>query len=209
MKVYEMNKLIHFVMKSSRSSFLVECIEQVFRTIVEKRMENYRLDHGKWIQRPNRAREIKILESSLKHPLLPDNAYMSLKDWNLFSGVPSCELHALTLGLFEHIVKAIFYGYKSVLRRPDLIDSDGKPLVGDLRVGLHTYRLEKRLQELDLDESVIHFQACQVTLFHKVYHDQDSGSKMTGDQVKRLMLVLPFLIKDLITPEVFCLRNSR
>jgi len=87
------------------------------------------------------------------------------------------------------------------LRRPDLIDSDGKPRVGDLRVGLHTYRLEKRLQELDLDESVIHFQPCQVTLFHKVYHDQDSGSKMTGDQVKRLMLVLPFLIKDLITPQ--------
>ena len=47
------------------------------------------------------------------------------------------QLHALTLGLFEHIIRAIFYGYKAVLRRSDLIDLDGKPLVRDLRLNLH------------------------------------------------------------------------
>lgn len=148
-------------------------------------------------------RDIKHMESTLKHPLFPENAYVCLgDDWNLFARVPSCELHALTLGLFEHIVRAIFYGYKSVLRRPDLVLPDGKPLIGDLRLSLHIHRLEKRLQNLDKDESIVAFSPFQVGLFHKVYQDKDSGAKMTGDNVKRLMLQLPFLIRDLITPEV-------
>ena len=81
-----------------------------------------------------------------------------LPDWNLFTGVPSCELHALTLGLFEHIVRAIFHGYEAVLRRSDLVHADGKPLVGDLRLKLHIHRLEHRLQELNPDESIFTFQ---------------------------------------------------
>ena len=177
---------------------------QVFEKILEARHIHYQYRNGKWTQRAGQSRAIKDFESALKHPLFPDNAYVvsGLREWNLFAGVPSCELHALTLGLFEHIAKAIFYGYKSALRRPDLVDSDGKPLVGDLRLNLHVYRLEKRLQDLDVDKSVINFRPCQVGLFHKVYHDQDSGTKMTGDNVKRLMLLLPFVIRDLITPEV-------
>ena len=128
-----------------------------------------------------------------------------LRDWNLFEleGIPSCELHALTLGLFEHIIRAILFAYKAVLRRTDLVNSaNGKPLVNDSRLSKHVVRLEKRLQNLDSDESVVRFWPCQVSLFHKVYHEQDSGAKMTGDNVKRLMMVLPFLFRDLITPEV-------
>jgi hypothetical protein len=176
---------------------------QVFRRILDGRKEMFEEDQGKWFRKDGVSqKEIKDLESALKHPLFPDSAYMSLPDWNLFTGVPSCELHALTLGLFEHIVRAIFHGYEAVLRRSDLVHADGKPLVGDLRLKLHIHRLEHRLQELNPDESIFTFQPCQVTLFHKVYHDQDSGAKMTGDNVKRLMLILPFLIRDLIKPEV-------
>ncbi|MFN9904796.1 MAG: hypothetical protein ACK56F_01560, partial [bacterium] len=61
--------------------------------------------------------------------------------------------------------RAIFYGYKAVLRRSDLIDLDGKPLVGDLRLNLHIRRLERRLQLLKSDESIITFRPCQLALF--------------------------------------------
>ena len=174
----------------------------MFQQVLKGRQDHFELKHGKLIPKAQHLKEIKGLESQLKHPLFPDNAYFALPDWNLFGGVPSCELHALTLGLSEHIIRAIFYGYKAVLRRSDLIDLDGKPLVGDLRLNLHIRRLERRLQLLKSDESIITFRPCQLALFHKVYFDQDSGAKMTGDNVKRLMLVLPFLIRNLISPEV-------
>ena len=173
----------------------------MFNRILDGRKEMFEENQGKWFRKDVVSqKEIKDLESALKHLLFLDSAHMSLPDWNLFTGVPSCELHTLTQGLFEHIIRTIFHGYEAVLRRSDLVYADGKPLVGDLRLKLHIHRLEHRLQELNPDESIFTFQPCQVTLFHKAYHDQDSGAKMTGDNVKRLMLILPFLICDLIKP---------
>jgi hypothetical protein len=38
--------------------------------------------------------------------------------------------------------------------------------------------------------------------FHDLYIDGKENAKMTGDRMKMLMLTLPFMVRDLITPEV-------
>ena len=38
--------------------------------------------------------------------------------------------------------------------------------------------------------------------FHDIYIDGKENAKMTGDRMKMLMLTLPFMVRDLITPEV-------
>jgi hypothetical protein len=38
--------------------------------------------------------------------------------------------------------------------------------------------------------------------FHDIYIDGKENAKMTGDRMKMLMLTLPFLVRDLIAPEV-------
>ncbi len=38
--------------------------------------------------------------------------------------------------------------------------------------------------------------------FHDIYIDGKEYAKMTGDWMKMLMLTLPFMVRDLIAPEV-------
>ena len=38
--------------------------------------------------------------------------------------------------------------------------------------------------------------------FHDIYIDGKEHAKMTGDQMKMLMLTLPFVVRDLVAPEV-------
>ena len=38
--------------------------------------------------------------------------------------------------------------------------------------------------------------------FHDIYIDGKEHAKMTGDRMKMLMLTLPFMVRDLIAPEV-------
>ena len=38
--------------------------------------------------------------------------------------------------------------------------------------------------------------------FHDLYIDGKENAKMTGDRMKMLMLTLPFMVRDLIAPEV-------
>ena len=44
--------------------------------------------------------------------------------------------------------------------------------------------------------------------FHDIYIDGKENAKMTGDQMKMLMLTLPFLVRDLIAPEVIVHTSS-
>ena len=38
--------------------------------------------------------------------------------------------------------------------------------------------------------------------FHDMFIDGKDNAKRTGDRMKMLMLTLPFMVRDLITPEV-------
>ena len=106
------------------------------------------------------------------------------------------------LGLFgDHIVPAVLYRYTQVLRRPDLINSNGKPLVTPARLGTVWKQLSSRFKTVVADTSMITLSNEYSVHFHDLYIDGKENAKMTGDRMKMLMLTLPFMVRDLIAPE--------
>ena len=107
------------------------------------------------------------------------------------------------LGLFgDNIVPAVLYRYTQVLRRPDLLNSKGNQLVTTGRLEAVWKRLSDRLARVVADTSMITMSTAYAAHFHDIYIDGKENAKMTGDRMKMLMLTLPFLVRDLIAPEV-------
>ena len=112
------------------------------------------------------------------------------------------------LGLFgDHIVLAVLYHYTQVLRRPDLMNSKGKPLVTTARLDAVWKRLSDHFSTVLADTSIITMSTEYVAHFHDIFIDGKEHAKMTGDRMKMLMLTLPFMVRDLIAPEVVCVRT--
>ena len=97
---------------------------------------------------------------------------------------------------------AVLYRYTQVLRRSDLLNSKGQPLVTTARLKAVWKRLADRLSTVVADTSMITMSTAYASHFHDVYIDGKENAKMTGDRMKMLMLTLPFLVRDLIAPEV-------
>ena len=107
------------------------------------------------------------------------------------------------LGLFgDHIVPAVLYRYTQVLRREDLVNSKGKPLLTVARLEAVWKRLADRFATVVADTSMITLSPEYAAHFHDIYIDGKECAKMTGDRMKMLMLMLPFAVRDLIAPEV-------
>ncbi len=136
----------------------------------------------------------------MRHKLFPPNAWMKLTDFNVLTSCPKDELHQWFLRLYgEHIIPAIVHRYTQVLQRPDLIwhDRNGvaHPIMSNVSVARVFRRLADRLQGVVADTSMI-------AHFLEVYVKKTPNAKFTGDRVRFLMLTLPFLVKDLIAPEM-------
>ena len=97
---------------------------------------------------------------------------------------------------------AVLNRYTQVLRRSDLLNSKGKPLVTNARLEAVWKRLADRLSTVVADTSMITMSTAYAAHFHDIYIDGKENAKMTGDRMKMLMLTLPFLVRDLIAPEV-------
>jgi hypothetical protein len=107
------------------------------------------------------------------------------------------------LGLFgDHIVPAVLHRYTQVLRRSDLVSSKGKPLVTTARLEAVWKRLSDRFATIVADTSMITLSPEYAAHFHDIFIDGKEHAKMTGDRMKMLMLTLPFVVRDLIEPEV-------
>ena len=107
------------------------------------------------------------------------------------------------LGLFgDHIVPAVLHRYTQVLRRSDLVSSKGKPLVTTARLEAVWKRLSDRFATVVADTSMITLSPEYAAHFHDIFIDGKEHAKMTGDRMKMLMLTLPFMVRDLIEPEV-------
>ena len=160
-------------------------------------------ESGDLVIMPGYKRASEILESEIRHPLLPDNAYFTvLPDFELLENCPPCELHFNAIGTWEQIMKAISYALTKLLRRSDLVTTDGKHLVSDAKLGLFRRRLEYRIKSLLGDETMLNLPPLLIEAWTTVFDHTDNGAKMTGDNNKIVMLLLPFLVRDLITPEV-------
>ena len=107
------------------------------------------------------------------------------------------------LGLFGyHVVPAVLYRYTQVLRREDLVNSKGKPLLTTARLEAVWKRLADRFATVVADTSMITLSPEYAAHFHDIYIDGKECAKMTGDRMRMLMLTLPFVVRDLIAPEV-------
>jgi hypothetical protein len=153
--------------------------------------------------------QVKEADHRLRHKLFPPNAWMKLTDFkfNVLTCCPKDELHQWFLGLYgEHIIPAIVHRYTQVLQRPDLIwhDRNGvaHPIMSNDSVGRVFRRLADRLQGVVADTSMMTISPEYAAHFLEVYVEKTENAKFTGDRVRFLMLTLPFLVRDLIAPEV-------
>ena len=97
---------------------------------------------------------------------------------------------------------AVLYRYTQVLRRPDLVNRKGKPLVTNARLEAVWKRLSDRFATVVADTSMMTLSTAYASHFHDIFIDGKENAKMTGDRMKMLMLTLPFMVRDLIAPEV-------
>ena len=123
---------------------------------------------------------------------------------HVYAGIYIFTYHACRyLGLFgDHIVPSVLYRYTQVLLRADLVNSKGKPLVTNARLEAVWKRLADCLSTVVADTSMITMSTAYASHFHVDYIDGKENAKMTCDSMKMLMLTLPFMIRDLIAPEV-------
>jgi hypothetical protein len=100
-------------------------------------------------------------------------------------------------------VPAVLYRYTQVLRREDLVNKSGKPLVITARLEAVLKRSADRFATVvAADTSMITLTPEYAAHFHDIYIDGKECAKMTGDRMKMLMLTLPLMVRDLIAPEV-------
>jgi hypothetical protein len=150
---------------------------------------------------------VKDAEQRLRHKLFPPNSWMKLKDFNVLTSCPKDELHQWFLGLYgEHIIPAMVHRYTQVLQRHDLIRHDrngvAHPIVSNEAVARVFRRLADRLQGVVADTSMMTISPEYAAHFLEVYVKKTENAKFTGDRVRFLMLTLPFVVRDLIAPEV-------
>ena len=69
-------------------------------------------------------------------------------------------------------------------------------------------RLADRLATVVADTSMITMSTAYSSHSHDIYIDGKENAKMTGDRMKMLMLTLPFMVRDLIDPEIMVYTDS-
>ena len=96
---------------------------------------------------------------------------------------------------------------EQILRRPDLILS--KPgaktvryLVSNEMMARVWARLRDRLSALDSSSSMVEVTVDYAAHFYDMYIEKHRGKHLSGEWVRILLLTLPFLLRDLIAPEV-------
>ena len=147
--------------------------------------------------------QVKAAERAIKHKLRPRNAFFAAQGLDLPSCCPREELHQFLIGLYgEYVIPASLYKYQQVLRAQELYKSPDRPLVTDAMMRGVFGRLRDRLTSLDSSSSMVEVTAAYATHFMDMYVDKHTGKHMTGDRVRILLLTLPFVLRDLIAPEV-------
>ena len=63
-------------------------------------------------------------------------------------------------------------------------------------------RLRDRLASVDSSSSMVQVTVDYAAHFYDMYVNKHAGKHLTGDRVSILLLTLPFLLRDLIAPEV-------
>lgn len=142
-------------------------------------------------------------ERRLKHKLLIPNAYFKAENFDHLQATPRESLHQIFIGLVgEHIAPATMFEYEQVLRRPDLMLSADRPVISSATMAAVWKRLRDRLSSVRASDAMVEVTADYAAHFYSMYIDKHAGRHLTGDRIRILTLTLPFLLRDLIAPEV-------
>jgi len=144
----------------------------------------------------------------LKHKLLVSNAYYEARDFDFHQSCPREELHQFLIGLYgDYVIPSTLYEVEQILRRPDLVLS--KPgaktvryLVSNEMMAGVWARLRDHLSALDSSSSMVEVTLVYAAHFYDMYIKKHKGKHLSGECVRILLLTLPFLLLDLIAPEV-------
>ena len=97
--------------------------------------------------------------------------------------------------------------YEKVLRHPSLVTS--RPgaaiptyVISNERLAAVWTRLRDRLSSVDSSSSMIQITEDYAAHFYDMYINKHEGKHLTGDRIRILLLTLPFVLRDLIAPEV-------
>lgn len=154
--------------------------------------------------------QVEQLEKELKTKLCPENAYFKVasEGFDLYKAIPREELHQFLIGLYgDYIIPASVYEYERVLRDPALITSQPGArittyVISNERLAAVWARLRDRLSSIDASSCMVQVTQDYAGHFYDMYISKHDGKHLTGDRVRILLLTLPFVLRDLITPEV-------
>jgi 6-pyruvoyl-tetrahydropterin synthase len=157
--------------------------------------------------------QVEELVQLLKHKLRPENAYCKAHDFEVFLSAPKEELHQFFVGLYNHL-PATMHEIEKVLRGPDAIKAFNKnkePMYIVSKKMLRTVwkRLRDRLASVDSGTSTVEITNDYAAHFFDMYVNNHDGKHMTGNRMEILLLNLPFLLRDLIEPEVGYFHHTR
>ena len=110
------------------------------------------------------------------------------------------------------MLPATLHEYERLLRS-DLystgVDKVGNPkyLISKRTIAEMWGRLRDRLASIDSSTSMVEVTSDYAAHFHDMFVKHHDGKHMTGDRIKILLLNLPFMLRDLILPEVMCFQS--
>ena len=140
--------------------------------------------------------------------------YYEARNFDFHQSCPREELHQFLIGLYgDYVIPSTLYEVEQVLRRPDLVLS--KPgvkvprylVTNEMKAGVWA-RLRDRLSSLDSSFSMVEVTVDYATHFCDMYVDKQKGKHLSGERVRILLLALPFLLRDLIAPEVLSISQT-
>jgi hypothetical protein len=143
----------------------------------------------------------------LKHKLRPENAYFNAHNFDVILSAPKEELLQNFIGHYgDHLLPATKHEIEKVLQNTDTIKGFNK------KKGFQPeYIISKKMQRevgngcvasVDSSTSTMEITDDYSAHFYDMYINNHDGKHMTGDRMKVLLLNLPFLLRDLVAPEV-------
>ena len=136
------------------------------------------------------------------------NAYYGARDFDLLQSCPSEELHQFLIGVYgDYVIPSTLYEVEQILRRPNLVlskpgSTTARHLVSNEMMAGVWARLRDRLSALDSSSSMVEVTLDYAAHFYDMYIEKHRGKHLSGERVRILLLTLPFLLRDLIAPEV-------
>ena len=152
--------------------------------------------------------QVEDAEKALKMKIRPRNAFLSCYKFDFLAALPREELHQFLIGLYGgYIIPSAFHSITSVLRKREFILSTNtngihKYLVTNEMLETVWLRLRDRLSSLDSSTSLLEVTSEYAAHFYDMYVEGHTGKHLTGDCIWILLLILPFLFRDLTASEV-------